>query len=591
MKLISIQIFPSGLSGWQSDLLKFGNNITQLFGANGCGKTPIVQSIAYCLGYPSVFRNDIYDRCSNVILEVDTAKGHLIIKRIYSKSVDIEVTEPDGEKQRFFDEKEYSTYLFEWLGLKVDNLVTTNNKSTNPYLSSMLPIYYLDQDEGYNKFYSPPSNFIKDQFSEMMRIVFDLPIKNSFDQKKEKIKAKERLDYLDKQVGLHLRGVDIAKQDAALIKKTSDELTQEISEFESEIEQLKSSGANHDDSISVLDRLISKHRSAIRDLVLEISEMNKRTNGISQIVHEINTEIETLNLNEEARRVFLSFEEICGSSNCQLFSSSSDAYSKNLLYLKDQIKDLERNTEIDKIKIEQIQQQKTSIENLIQSIVEERNKSLEKSEISALVDAISELKNQIFELQSQRSDIEKVEILENKHFKIISERNKALEKHQSFSNERNSIPGLLKLKADLRQYFLNWLEELNTNNISRNITFKDDFTPYLGSETISQLKGSTRTRAVLAYHAALLELMAEHECLSFKFLILDTPKQHEIHNDDLNRYIKSLKKLCSDNDVQIVFSTTEYHYDGNEQDVEWNPKYQGEKQLMFLRKNPIIVTS
>jgi hypothetical protein len=341
----------------------------------------------------------------------------------------------------------------------------------------------------------------------------------------------------------------------------------------------------------VLDRLISKHRSAVTDLIFEISEIKKRNNGIVQIVHEINTEIETLNLNEEARRVFLSFEEICGSSNCQLFSSSSDAYSKNLLYLKDQIKDLERNTEIDKIKIDRIQQQKTSIEDLIQSIVEERNKSLEKSEISALVDAISELKNQIFELQSQRSDIEKVEILENKHFKIISDRNKALEKSQSFSSERNSIPGLLKLKADLRQYFLNWLEELNTNNISRDITFKDDFTPYLGSETISQLKGSTRTRAVLAYHAALLELMAEHECFSFKFLILDTPKQHEIHNDDLNRYIKSLKKLCSEHDVQIVFSTTEYHYDGNEQDVEWNPKYQGEKQLMFLRKNPIIVTS
>ena len=592
MKLISIQIFPNGLSGWQSDLLKFGENITQLFGANGCGKTPIVQSIAYCLGYSSIFRNDIYDRCSNVILEVDTTKGHLIIKRIYSKkSLDIEVTEPDGGKQRFFDEKEYSIYLFEWLGLKVDNLVTNNNKSTNPYLSSMLPIYYLDQDDGYNKFYSPPNNFIKDQFSEMMRMVFDLPVKNSFDKKKEKIKARERLDYLDKQVDLHARGVEIAKQDAAIIKKTSEELTQEISEFESEIEQLKSSGANHDDSINVLDRLISKHRSAIRDLGLEIAEINKRTNGISQIVHEINTEIETLNLNEEARRVFLSFEEICGSSNCQLFSSSSDAYSKNLLYLKDQIKDLERNAEIDNIKVEQIQQQKISIEDLIKSIVEERNKSLEKSEISALVNTISELKNQIFELQIQRSDIEKVELLENKHFKIIFERSKALEKYESFSNARNTIPALLKLKADLRQYFLNWLEELNTNNISRNITFKDDFTPFLGSETISQLKGSTRTRAVLAYHAALLELMAEHECLSFKFLILDTPKQHEIHNDDLNRYIKSLKKLCSDHDVQIVFSTTEYHYVGNDQDIEWNPKYQGENQLMFLRKNPIIVTS
>jgi DNA repair exonuclease SbcCD ATPase subunit len=587
MKLISIEIFPNGISGWQSGLLEFGSNVTQLFGANGCGKTPIVQSIAYCLGYPSIFRNDIYERCNHVILKVSSSKGNLIIKRVYSKSIDIEIIEQNGKKERFFDEKEYSAYLFELLELKVENLVTTNNKSTSPYLSSILPIYYLDQDDGYNKFYSPPSNFIKDQFSEMMRMIFNLPIKNSFNQKKEKFKAKERLDYLDKQVELHARRAELAKQEAALISKNSDELAHEITTLESEIEQLKSSGANHDDSINVLDRLIAKHRTSIRSLSNEISEINKRTNGIAQITHEINTEIETLNLNEEARRVFLSFNEICGSNQCQLFSSSSDTYSKNLLYLKDQIKDLERNAEIDKIKVEQIELQRKGLEELVQSIIDERNISMEKSEVSALVDAISELKNQIFEVQSQKSDIEKVELLENKHFKSISERNKALEKYQSFGTEKNSIPALLKLKSDLRQLLLNWLEELNTNNISRNITFKDDFTPFLGTETISQLKGSTRTRAVLAYHAALIELMAKHDSFCFRFLILDTPKQHEIHNDDLNRYIEALKTLCNKHNIQVIFSTTEYHYEGDDNDIEWNPKFAGEKQLMFMKSNII----
>ncbi|NNN90769.1 hypothetical protein FKN13_25725, partial [Vibrio sp. 2-2(9)] len=245
-------------------------------------------------------------------------------------------------------------------------------------------------------------------------------------------------DYLDKQVEIHSRQVEIAKQEAALVSKSSEELEYEISTLESEIEQLKSSGANHDDSINVLDRLISKHKASIRNLTFEIAEINKRTSGIAQIVHEINTEIETLNLNEEARRVFLSFNEICGTSNCQLFSSSSDAYSKNLLYLKDQIKDLERNADIDKIKTEQIMQQRESLEGLIQTIIDERNQSLEKSEVSALVDAISELKNQIFELQSQKSDVEKVELLENKHFQTIAERNKALEKYQSFGTDKNS---------------------------------------------------------------------------------------------------------------------------------------------------------
>lgn len=585
MKLLSIQIYPNGQLGWRSELLTFGQNITQLFGPNGCGKTPIVQSIAFCLGYPCIFRNDIYERCGYVVLTVDTHNGHLNIKRIYSRDVNVEVTEPSGNVQRFFDEKEYSTYLFEWLGMPVSNLVTNANKITTPYLATIVPLFYLDQDDGYSEIYCPPSNFIRDQFSEMIRMIFGLPVKNSFDEKKDKIRAKERLDYLDKQVELHSRKVQAADETATAISKTSHELSEEIKALEAELEQLKGSGANHDDSITVLDRLISSHKTSVREITSEIAEINKRSNSIGRIIGEIDTEIETLNLNEEARRVFLSFDEICSSPNCQLFSRSSDLYSKNLLYLKDQIKDLERNSEIDKIRSVQLELQRSHLDNLIVSTANSRNMALEKSEISALVDAISELKNQIFELQSQRSDVEKAEALKSRHYEILAERENALNIYQSFSTDRTSMPELIKLRADLRQYFLSWLEKLHTSNISRDITFRDEFVPILGPETISQLKGSTRIRAVLAYHAALLELIASQKKLSFQFLILDTPKQHEIHNDDLDRYLKALKKLAVEYGIQIVFSTTEYHYQGDNLDVEWNPQYPGEEQKMFLTNN------
>lgn len=584
MKLISLQIFPTGQSGWKSDLLVFGENITQLFGPNGCGKTPVVQSIAFCLGHPCIFRNDIYDRCNYAILIVDTERGKLTLKRVYSRDVDIEVIDPEGRKQNFYNEQDYSAFIFEWLKLKVNNLVTNANKATPPYLSSILPIFYLDQDEGYSKLYCPPTNFIKDQFSEMMRMIFDLPVKHSFDAEKEKIKAKESLDYLDREVEAHSRRLNIVKQETPTATlKNSAEIEEAITLLEMDLEDLKSSGANHDDSISILDRLIFTHKLSIRNISDEIYEIKKRTNGIYQIVHEINTEIDTLNLNEEARRVFLSFNEICGSTNCQLFSSSSDSYSKNLLYLKDQIKDLERNTVADNIKINSLESQKESLQLLAQSIIDERNKSLEKSEISALVDAISRIKNQIFELQNQKSDIEKLETMERRHFDLIISRGKAVEKYQSFTTDRTSIPKLIKLKSDLRQLFLKWLDVIHTSNISHDITFKDDFTPILGNETISQLKGSTRIRAVLAFHAALIELMATFKAVSFKFIILDTPKQHEIHNDDLNRYIKELKDICIAHNIQVVFSTTEYHYIGDTNDSEWNPKYPGIEQKMFLQ--------
>lgn len=584
MRLLSVQVFPLGQNGWKSELLEFGDNITQLFGPNGCGKTPLVQSIAFCLGFPCVFRKDIYEHCSYAILKVETNDGCLEIKRVYSRDADIEVTEPNGATQNFYNELDFSEYIFDLLDLRVSNLITNTNKSTSPYLASMLPIFYLDQDEGYSKFYCPPQSFVKDQFSEMMRMIFNLPVKNSFDAKKHKIKAKEKLEFLDKQVEIQSRRLGIAKEAAANTLKDSKQINAEIEQYENEINFLRGSGASHDESISALDRLISNHRQSVREVTDEISELFKRTSGIGQIIHEINTEIETLNLNEEARRVFLSFEEICGSASCQLFSSSSASYSKNLLYLKDQMKDLERNAQADTLKISQLESKKQSFESLIQSVIDERNRCLEKSEISALVDAISELKNQIFNLQSQLSEIEEVELFEEKHFELIKQRNKAYEDYQSYSSERTTIPSLLKIKADLRKFFLKWLDVIHTSNISHDITFKDDFTPLLGSETISQLKGSTRIRAVLAFHAAILELMAKSNSLKFRFLILDTPKQHEIHIDDLDRYIKSLKELCSNNDIQVVFSTTEYHYIGDNNDEEWNPKYPGEEQLMFLTK-------
>ena len=102
MKLINLKIFPNGKSGWSSDLLEFGTDITQVFWPNGCGKTPLVQTIVFCLGYPSIFRQDIYDHCCHAILTIKLSNNAILyIKRVYSKDVDIEVNNQKGETQRF----------------------------------------------------------------------------------------------------------------------------------------------------------------------------------------------------------------------------------------------------------------------------------------------------------------------------------------------------------------------------------------------------------------------------------------------------------------------------------------------------------
>src|SRR5205814_75861 len=77
----------------------------------------------------------------------------------------------------------------------------------------------------------------------------------------------------------------------------------------------------------------------------QMLEVRERIDGLASIRAEIATEVDTLALNGEARRVFESFKDICSNPQCGLFLGNSESYAKNLLYLKDQSKDLERNAD------------------------------------------------------------------------------------------------------------------------------------------------------------------------------------------------------------------------------------------------------
>ncbi|TOH65095.1 hypothetical protein CGI75_24570, partial [Vibrio parahaemolyticus] len=115
-------------------------------------------------------------------------------------------------------------------------------------------------------------------------------------------------------------------------------------------------------------------------------------------------------------------------SNCQLFSGSSDSYSKNLLYLRDQIKDLERNAENDLSRIDELKRRRIAVEGLTRQIVEERNNAIERTEASALVEAISEIKNQLFGLQVQQEKLDTLDKLSTIYFNLLSDQRRAVDR-------------------------------------------------------------------------------------------------------------------------------------------------------------------
>lgn len=587
MKLKSLQIFPNGKNGWFTDIMRFGDNITQLYGPTSCGKTPVIQSIAFCLGYPCVFRDDIYHHCSHAILVIEVNSQNYEIRRAYlrGKNVDIQMTEPNGIVQEFYNEGDFSLYLFELVNIDSKDLLDSYGKKTQPYLSTMLPVYYIDQEEGYSDYYNPPSKFIKDQFSEMVRLIFGLPAKHSFGAGQAKRDAKEKLNYLDRQVEEYSRLVDLAKEGTSGIDLSEKEIELQITSLKTELEVLFSSGASYNDAMNALDILINNIRRRLSHQTEEIDNLGNKIFSFDQIIQEINTEIDTLNLNEAARRVFLSFNEICSSKDCKLFSASSESYSKNLLYLKDQIKDLVRNQESDKIRIEQLKQRRDEEIEYLHNTIKDRKISGDNGEIEVLIHAVSNIKDEIFELEDKKRKLIEYGLSQNKYSEIFNKRDKALKEHESFSITRKSNPDLIKVRSGLRRKFLDWLDILNTQNVVREITFKNDFGPILGAETIKQLRGSTKVRAILSFHAALIELANEKSKCLLNFFILDAPKQHELPNDELDNFLKELKKLSATQNTQIIFSATEYKYSGDERDEVWVPLYPGEKQKMFMNNS------
>lgn len=94
----------------------------------------------------------------------------------------------------------------------------------------------------------------------------------------------------------------------------------------------------------------------------------------------------------------------------------------------------------------------------------------------------------------------------------------------------------------------------------------------MGDERLDILKGSSKARTVLAYHAALFEIYLSDPSFPVRMLILDTPKQQDIPNEHLNSYVQALRTLAAENNGQVIFTTSSHRYvvDG-QTDEEWLP--------------------
>lgn len=583
MKLLSLKVEPLGQNGWESPLLEFGQRTTLIYAKNGSGKTPIIQSLAASLGFPPKFREDILGKCAAVTLHAESNGESLVIRRIVgAKNSDFHGTlNFAGKESEYFNEGSFSIALFAALGLEPPRLVLNTRAVAQPYISTVLPVFYLNQGDGYTAAYKSPSPFIVDQFVEMVRFVFGLNPKHSFDVKKSLIQEKLALEGQTRKIVTAQRilesqsqGIDDSAVNQALLQRSCAELN-------SQIESLRESVDAKGTANSTLTDLLRQKEVQIRSKQNELSDLQNRVSGIETIRMEIDGEVKTLGLNEEARRVFTSFREICAAPNCGLFLGSTESYGKNLLYLRDQIKDLERNALRAEMRIEQL-------EIVLRELRAERQILAKKLDsptttgMDQLVTAVQTLTKQFIEAQSELARILALKDERSKLFKLEEERDRIQDRIDSLSSNGRADNEYNKLRQHLRELAVKWMEILDTKNVSRNVDIDLELRFKFNGESLDLFSGSTKIRLVLAIHAALFEAYVSEPSRPFRFLILDTPKQQELHTEDLANYLSELENLCAAKNAQLILSSTEYDHPTGPLDKRWLPAYRGPDHPMYL---------
>jgi len=596
LRLKSLQIEPLGEAGWESPTLEFGHRTTMLFALNGSGKTPIIRSLASALGFPNRFRNDILEKCKAVVLHAASEGKPLTIRRaIGATNNDFYATiDFDGEVTEHHSEGSFSIALFKLLGLKPPRLVSNRGEEAQPYISTLLPVFYLIQGYGYSAAYRSPNPFIEDQFAEMVRFAFGLNPKHSYEIKKNLIEEKSALEAQTRKIvaaqrvlEYQSRGVDASDATQAVLLRTVEDLTQQIDSLRASVDA-KSTAS------STLSEMLRQKDVQIRAKQMELFDLQNRVAGIETIRSEIDGEVKTLGLNEEARRVFTSFQEICRTPNCGLFLGSTESYGKNLLYLKDQIKDLERNSLRAEIRVEQLQEHLSELSVERQTLVNNLD-SPTASGVDQLVTVVKALTKQLVDAQSELGRISALKDERSKLFELERERDRIQDRIDGLSNTGRADNEFKKLRLTLRELTVKWMKTLVTQNVSTNVDIDLNLRFTFGGETIETIgsggTSSTTIRLVLAIHAALFEAYLSDKSRPFRFLILDTPKQEELHTVDLAQYLTELEKMCEANNAQLVFSSTEYDHPTSPKDNRWLPAYRGPDKPMYLGKREDLLAT
>jgi predicted nucleic acid-binding Zn-ribbon protein len=584
VRLQSFEYLPRGADGWGSGLLHFGDMFTAVQGPNGTGKTPIMKGIIQGLGHEVELPPDVLARCEAARTTITVDGWPVTLTR--RLGVDFELRVDDGGEATYTSQAEYAKWF---VGLFAADPPTLTSKQSQPvglYPTVLLPAIWVDQDHGWTVDYWTPANrnFIQDQRQEVIRFLVGLPPRHPFRARTEFDAAKQSLERIERAIEMQRFIVDrlrtneqLSDDEEPMLVERRKHLRADLDANSAAIEAIRSTTAFYDRDIVALE--------AQRDeLAGRVGALNKQKGQLSLVLSELDGEEDILTANVQATDLLRQF---CGREGCQMFETSERSFGRSLLFLKDQIKDLktsDRNLSRD---VQNVEERIARLDSALEAKRSERDRAVNASPQADVLSRLNTLTRELVDVELRLAKFQQYASETQKFERLLDQREQAV---TLVGETRPTGVRGVSVADDARQMLSDamqqWLITLGTQN-TRSAHFAEDFTLFVDGAkfaTTTHQSGSTRTRIVLAFHAALLEVSLEHGGNHPGWLLFDAPKQHELSQTDFDAYTERLQIVAAKHAgrVQVIFSVADLKTQFQAGDEVWLPTFTIDGSPRFL---------
>jgi len=585
VRLQSFQYLPRGAEGWGSRLLHFGDMFTAVQGANGTGKTPIMKGVIQGLGHEVELPPEVLTRCEFAQTTITVDGRPFTLTRRLGPDFDIRVDD-GSEPQTYTSQAEYAKWFIGLFSANPPTLTTKQNQPSGLYPTVLLPALWVDQDHGWTTDYWTPANrnFIQDQRLEVIRFIVSLPprhpfkTRTEFDAAKDSLERTERAMEMQRFIVERLRtNEQLSDNEEPVLVERRTRLRSELEANSAAIEAIRSTTAFYDREIVALEA----HRN---ELAGRVGALNKQKGQLSLVLSELDGEEDILTANVQSTDLLRQF---CGRDGCQMFATSERSFGRSLLFLKDQIKDLKASDREISRDVEATGQQIARIEAALEAKRGERDRAVNASPQAEVMGRLNALTKELVDVELRLAKFQQYEAERQKFERLLDQREQAV---ALVAETRPTGVRGASAAADARQMLSDamqqWLITLGTQN-TKAAYFDDDFTLFVDGAkfaTTTHQSGSTRTRIVLAFHAALLEVSLVRGGNHPGWLLFDAPKQHELSQTDFDAYTERLQMIAAryPGRVQVVFSVADLKTQFQAGDEVWQPTFTIDGKPRFL---------